>query len=383
MKKILFLSIVTAIAVQTVSAQKLEESKFKDNWFVGAAGGATTQASSMDPGNTLEWQLGLHVGRWFTPYFALGLEGHAYFGKSGHFSVSRTAFNVWNVNLLGMFHLNNLFKGYKGEPRPFEFIAFAGVGGAGLCGASWKYVQPNYSDPHPNSLTCPIGLTIAYNCGSRKQWQAFVEPRITYELANENKNVQFNLSSALFAINVGINYYFRNTNGTHNFKLYEIPDMEAINSNINELRSNTAALDSMLTDKNEQLASKDAQIANLNKQLMQKNVTITNLQPTVIFRQGKSIIDPAQFAPIEMIAKYMESHPEARVVIKGYASPEGPELTNKQLSEERAEAVRLALIKKYGIDADRLTAIGCGVTDQLFDEIEFNRVVTFNDDTKE
>ena len=79
----------------------------------------------------------------------------------------------------------------------------------------------------------------------------------------------------------------------------------------------------------------------------------------------------------------MKSHPDAKITIKGYASPEGQELKNQKLSEERAEEVKKALVKKYGISADRLTAIGCGVTDKLFDEKEFNRVVTFNDDTKE
>ena len=39
------------------------------------------------------------------------------------------------------------------------------------------------------------------------------------------------------------------------------------------------------------------------------------------------------------------------------------------------------LVSKYKISADRLTAIGMGVTDKLFSEIDFNRVATFNDDT--
>jgi hypothetical protein len=55
---------------------------------------------------------------------------------------------------------------------------------------------------------------------------------------------------------------------------------------------------------------------------------------------------------------------------------------NQKLSEDRANAVKTALIKKYKIAADRLTAIGCGPTDQLFEEIEFNRVATFNDMAK-
>ena len=111
-----------------------------------------------------------------------------------------------------------------------------------------------------------------------------------------------------------------------------------------------------------------------------KPATATNLQPTVLFRQGQSVIDPAQYAPIELIASYMKNHPEAKVTVKGYASPEGSAEINQKLSQARAEAVKNALVKKYKIAASRLKAIGCGATDKLFEQVEFNRVATFNDD---
>ena len=78
----------------------------------------------------------------------------------------------------------------------------------------------------------------------------------------------------------------------------------------------------------------------------------------------------------------MKNHPEAKVEIRGYASPEGSAEINQRLSNERAEVVRQALIKKYKIAADRLTAVGMGATDKLFEQVEFNRVATFNDNTK-
>ena len=106
------------------------------------------------------------------------------------------------------------------------------------------------------------------------------------------------------------------------------------------------------------------------------------MQPTVLFRQGKSVIDPAQYAPIELIASYMRNHPAAKVEIRGYASPEGNAEFNQKLSTARAEAVKTALVKKYRIAASRLTTKGMGVTDTLFEEVSFNRVATFNDNAK-
>ena len=113
-----------------------------------------------------------------------------------------------------------------------------------------------------------------------------------------------------------------------------------------------------------------------------KPATATNLQPTVLFKVGRSTIEPAQYAPIELIANYMRNHPDAKVEIKGYASPEGSKEINQKLSEARAEAVKTALVKKYKIAADRLTTKGMGATDKLFEQVEFNRVATFNDNAK-
>lgn len=110
--------------------------------------------------------------------------------------------------------------------------------------------------------------------------------------------------------------------------------------------------------------------------------TTTNLQPTVLFKQGKSTIAVDQYAPISLIANYMKNHKDAKVEIRGYASPEGNPELNQKLSQNRANAVKNALINKYGIAADRLSAIGMGATDKLFEEVEFNRVATFNDTKK-
>jgi hypothetical protein len=44
--------------------------------------------------------------------------------------------------------------------------------------------------------------------------------------------------------------------------------------------------------------------------------------------------------------------------------------------------VRNALIGRYGISDKRLSIQAMGATAELFDELDFNRVVTFTDTTK-
>ena len=262
-----------------------------------------------------------------------------------------------------------------------------------LYGIGWGHVFGHPSEyTHDNMFTSKAAVDFAFNLGKAKAWQIYIEPAMIWTLAGNNllpdKEVQYDVNESGFQLNVGFIYKFKNSNGTHNFKVAELRDqseIDAFNAKINDLRSD-------LNGKDEQLAAKNRQIADLQKALddcnnkpapvYEKPATVTNLQPTVLFRQGKSVVDPAQYAPIELIAQYMKNHPEAQVEIKGYASPEGSAELNQKLSENRAEAVKKILVNKYKISADRLTTKGCGATDKLFEQVEFNRVATFNDNTK-
>ena len=240
-------------------------------------------------------------------------------------------------------------------------------------------------------LTSKAALDLALNFGSNKQFQFYVEPAIIYRLNGEGKEgLEYNINKSFVQLNGGLVYRFGNSNGSHNFTVAQVRDqaeIDGLNAQINSLRGD-------LSNKDSRLAEKDRQISDLQKALddcnnqpktIVKNVkseTVTNLQPTVLFRQGKAVIDPAQYAPLELIASYMRNHPEAKVEIRGYASPEGSAELNQKLSNARAQAVKDALVKRYKIAASRLTTKGMGVTDTLFEEVSFNRVATFNDSSK-
>ena len=244
-----------------------------------------------------------------------------------------------------------------------------------------------------NMFTSKAGLDFAFNLGKAKAWQLYVEPSMNWALnGNGYEGVKYDINRAMFQVNVGLVYKFKNSNGTHNFTLAtgrDQAEVDALNAQINSLREQNATLTSKDEQNQKNLSAKDAEINNLKKALDEcnkrpaKTATATNLQPTVIFRQGKSVVDPAQVASIELIANYMKNHKDANVEIKGYASPEGSKELNQRLSEKRAEAVKDILVKKYKISANRLKTTGMGATDKLFEQVEFNRVATFNDVTKD
>ena len=80
---------------------------------------------------------------------------------------------------------------------------------------------------------------------------------------------------------------------------------------------------------------------------------------------------------VERIASYLKKHSDAKVTIKGYASPEGDLEKNKKLAAARAEAVKTLLVNRYKISADRIQAEGNGIGD-MFSEPDWNRVSIAN-----
>ena len=392
MKK-LFLMLAAGMMAASVNAQNtaITSNKFGDNWYMGInAGLATPQQKFGDYGffKGFAPKVGVRVGKNLTTVFGLAADADLYFlSKTDSKSMmgSKTFINNMNVDLLGTFNLSNLFAGYKGEPRTVEVIGLAGLG--------WTHA---FGYSKSNAVNAKAAIDLAFNLGEAKAWQIYIEPALIYGLEHyghsnvltAGNDFKFDSRAALFQLSAGFNYKFGNSNGTHNFAVAQLRDqaeIDGLNAKINELRADNNAKDG-------KIAADAATIADLKKKLADCEArpqtaavvekTENVLQPHVIFRQGKSTIDPAQYASIEMVAKYMKNHKDAKVKVQGYASPEGKAEFNQKLSEKRAEVVKNALVKKYKIAADRITIEGLGATDKLSSENDFNRVAMFVDTTK-
>ena len=363
----MFTLLAAASLAATVSAQTVTESKTFDNFYIGVNGGVSTVTTGHSWLNNLNPNAGLRIGRYFTPVFGVAVEGNTYFSNKPDESYG-TFVRFINSSALATINFSNWFGGYKGEPRTFEVI--------GLYGLGWLHTFNNQDWKNKNMLTSKAALDLALNFGSNKQFQFYVEPAIVYRLNGEGKEgLEYNINKSFVQLNGGLIYRFGNSNGSHNFTVAQVRDqaeIDGLNAQINSLRGD-------LSNKDSRLAEKDRQISDL-----QKALDDCNNQPKTIVKNVKSetVTDPAQYAPLELIASYMRNHPEAKVEIRGYASPEGSAELNQKLSNARAQAVKDALVKRYKIAASRLTTKGMGVTDTLFEEVSFNRVATFNDSSK-
>lgn len=357
--------------------ETVEGSKFFDNWSVGVAGGVYTPMTHHAFFGSMRPTANLTIAKQITPVYGLAVEGATAFNTKKIGWESRNAFDAVNVNLLNQFNLTNLFKGYNGSPRPVELVAVWGLG--------WGHLFMDHSDINGddyNMFTSKTGLNINFNICPAVQIN--VKPAVVWNMApkeemGEHSDWKYNANYGALELTAGVTYKFKNSNGTHNFKLaklYDQAEVDGLNAQVNDLRSNVNRLNSEISNKNQQIKTLQEQLndcRNRKPTQVNKSVNVYESGSMVTFRQGKSVVDASQYANVERVATYLKNHKDATVVIEGYASPEGSAAVNEALAQKRADAVKNMLVKKYKIAANRITAKGKGVGN-MFSEADWNRV---------
>ena len=370
MKK-LVLMLAAASMAASVSAQTVAESKTFDNIYVGINGGVATKTTGHKWLSDLDPNAGLRIGRYFTPVFGLAIEGNAYFSNKPWGSTG-TVVRATNASLLGTVNLSNWFGGYKGEPRTFEVSALYGLG--------WMHVFTNdkavtaATENQRNRMTSKAALDFAFNFGSAKQFQFYVEPSINFAFLGKSHshNVAvtpagvtypetsygygykataqagqpaYNINNSFVQLNAGLVYKFANSNGTHNFTIVTPRDqaeIDALNAQINELRN-----------RKPEVITKE--VVKEVPSVKVKELSVSDLV-FVTFAQGKSNLTREAKAALNNVKE--GSH----VQVVGTASPEGSKEINDRLSQARADVVANYL-KSRGVNIDDATGKGVqGVT---------------------
>ena len=342
MKKFIIFMFALMIGFASVNAQTaLQTTKFTDNIYVGVNAGVNTPLS-FNQTFPINEVVGLRIGKDFTPVFGLNVEGTVGFndhanghtdGFINHFAGSTFVKDV-TVGANGTINWSNLLFGYKGEPRLFEVNTITGL--------SWAHIYDAPTNDGDELLT-KTGFDLAFNLGKTKAWQLYVEPAVVWNLSCGDEGnsfgtyldgLEFNKNHAYLQLAIGLNYKFKTSNGTHNFKLWNIGDM---NNRMSELNN---------------------EINNLRAELAKKptKVVVNNYSDShyfVFFAQNSNELTASAKDVLDSIPSGIN------VDVVATASPEGTPKYNQELSQKRADVVKEYLTNR-GINV--VSADGLGVT---------------------
>ena len=381
MKKI-FLSVMFTGAAVAANAQKVKVQRVKainyahtlDNWQVGVNVGGYTPTAGYPFFKSTRFNFGAEISKQISTGFRFGIDATAYINNNSDGYRNPLTIDYTNVAILANFNLNNIFGGYKGAPRKFEVEAFAGIG--------WLHFFYQGRSNDLNEMSVKYGANFWFNLGESRAWAIKFSPSILYLIDQGLPQQQANSLNSKFPYaqaNLGLVYRFKGSNGKHYFTFYE-PSVHApvVEDNSAVVEDNSAAL----SQKERELEDAINRINQLERELetvkeKQQVETAAQakkpLESIISFKQGRSIVEDSQLPNVERIATYLREYPNSRVVIKGFASPEGSVEANERIAKARAEAVKAILVKQYKIDAERIVAEGNGVGN-VFSKPEWNRV---------
>lgn len=106
-----------------------------------------------------------------------------------------------------------------------------------------------------------------------------------------------------------------------------------------------------------------AQVAQLEAEKTERGWILT-LGSDLLFDVGQARLKPSGRQAIASVARFMRERGERKVIVEGFTDNTGSAALNQRLSEQRAKAVREALVKQ-GIDAERIEARGQGAANPV------------------
>lgn len=80
----------------------------------------------------------------------------------------------------------------------------------------------------------------------------------------------------------------------------------------------------------------------------------------VKFDFDKANVKQDSYSDIENLAEFMKQFPQTATTVEGHTDSVGNAAYNQKLSERRAAAVRDTLVNQYGVEAERINAVGYG-----------------------
>ena len=371
MKKILLVFMVCCLS-STVWAQaevsgakhSVATNSFWANWFVqanavGSSFWGSQEQQSLKPGKLFKdyrTNLGFSValGKWFTPGIGLRTKFNGIWGRSIiSEDKSLNASKYWTLQEQVLFNMSNMLMGYN-EQRTWNFIPYMG-GGVGR-NMSYDVYALGFSVGLLNTfrLSRKVAFNFDINYGS-------YEP--SFDGFSDGGDSKLSLKGRDRVVNVEVGFTYR----LGNCSWKSSTDLEATQA---LAQSEIDALNAQLADLMAENDRLNDELANAEKPapVPQEPVTVTQLVSapvSVFFNLNKAVIasqrDLQNVAELVAVAKQQG----AKLVVTGYAdSVTGSAERNRQLSEQRAEAVAAEIVK-MGFAREQIEIVAAGGVDTL------------------
>ena len=350
--------------IQVQDKYQVITNPFWSNWFFSIGGGAEATFGDNDSagsfGKRISPTLNVSVGKWFTPGLGLrlqysGLQARGFTYDAGADYVKGTQlkdgyykqrFDYMNLHGDVMFNLNALFGGYN-QHRVYEIIPYVGAG-----------FTHNYSKPHREALSVNAGIINKFRISNAID--------INLELSAVGGDHGYD---GVVSATVGLTYRFPARGFRRPMpQLISQIELAAMQDKLAAMGAQNAQL------KNALIQAQNQPVAEVTE--TEVIVPDPDIAPrTVFFTIGSAELSPREIMNLSYLAEQMKQFPNATYTVNGYAdSATGTPAFNKELSLKRAQAVKDALVKNYGIAADRLNIEAGGGVDKFGQPI-LNRVV--------
>ena len=360
--------------IQVQDKYQVITNPFWSNGFFSIGGGAEATFGDNDKagsfGKRISPTLNVSVGKWFTPGLGLrlqysGLQARGFTYDAGADYVKGTQlkdgyykqrFDYMNLHGDVMFNLNALFGGYN-QHRVYEIIPYVGAG-----------FTHNYSKPHREALSVNAGIINKFRISNaidiNLELSAMgVEDKFDGEVGGDHGY------DGVLSATVGLTYRFPARGFRRPMpQLISQIELAAMQDKLAMMGAQNAQL------KNALVQAENQPVAEVTE--TEVIVPDPDIAPrTVFFTIGSAELSPREIMNLSYLAEQMKQFPNATYTVNGYAdSATGTPAFNKELSLKRAQAVKNALVKNYGIAADRLNIEAGGGVDKFGQPI-LNRVV--------
>ncbi len=365
MKKFLVVIVLAAMSISAFAQDKsnrdangaivrgpYETNAAFDNMFIGVAGGVNlyseTGAYDSSWGDRFTLALDAYVGKWFTPSIGARIGYQGFTAKSFWAENKAMDYKYGNLHADFMWNISNAIGGYRSD-RFWSFVPYVGAG--------WGHLKGDDVEFKNNSFVGTAGLMNLVRLGNRVNLT--LDARLTAADSNfglmnggDRKGDYMGTVTAGLQVNIG-------KVGFERAQKINVADYtDPLNAQIASLQNQNKSL----ADQNAKLQNEINALKNrpAPQPVVKTSYVVAPL--SVFFEIGSAKISQQYGANIDAIAKVIKES-DSNYIIKGYAdSATGTAKINQKLSEQRAEAVKEALIKA-GVSASKLEAKGFGGVD--------------------